>query len=429
LQPNAILLITGSELTRGETKDLNGPFLAMELTSLGARVEEVLLLPDDPEILGVRLSDAIRRAAIVIFSGGLGPTADDHTVRVVAGVLGRSVLRHPEAEARMRARALARGLREDQIPPNYWKQAEVAEGAEVLLNPTGLAPGMIIPTGPGLLAVLPGVPRELQAMFRELVRPALVERLRLEPPRILRAKVLGHGESWVEARVQKLGIDLELLEYGISAKPGEILLKLLSHRPETHELLDRARALLEGEFGADLLVLPEGLIDASGAPVVTEHAAIVHGLLLRAGVTIATAESCTGGLIAKSLTDHAGSSAYFLGSVVAYDDRVKEKVLGVERALLEERGAVSEEVCAAMARGARDLFGARLAVSVTGIAGPGGATQEKPVGLVHIGLSTGGSSGGDEETRVERHHFWGNRENVRALATTRALDLIRRRLL
>jgi nicotinamide-nucleotide amidase len=427
LQPNSILLITGSELTRGETQDLNGPFLATELTSLGLRVDEILLAPDDPRLLAESLREAIRKATVVIFSGGLGPTADDHTVKVVAEVFGRRVIRHAEAEARMRARALSRGLREDQIPPNYYKQAEVVEGAEVLLNPAGLAPGMLLPTEIGVLAVLPGVPRELQAMFRELVLPALAGRLRLEPPRILRAKVLGQGESWVEARVQKLGLDFTAIEYGISAKPGEILLKFISHRPKTHDLLDRARSLLESEFGADIIVLPEGLLDASGTRVVTEHAAIVHGLLLEAGATLATAESCTGGLIAKSITDHPGSSSYFLGSIVAYDDRVKEKLLGVPRALLDARGAVSEDVCRAMARGAREVFGATLALSVTGIAGPGGATPDKPVGLVFIGLADDGP-GWEARIRVERHLFWGSRENVRALATTRALDLIRRHL-
>ncbi|MBI4606299.1 MAG: CinA family nicotinamide mononucleotide deamidase-related protein [Planctomycetes bacterium] len=424
--PNAILCITGSELTRGETRDANGPFLATRLSELGVRVDEVALVPDDPALLAAAVRRAVERAEVVVLSGGLGPTADDHTVRVLAEVFGRGIHRHPEAEARMRARALARGYTDETIPANFYKQAEVIEGAEALLNPVGLAPGMVIPTARGLLAVLPGVPREMQPMFRDLVVPAIRKRLALEPPRILRAKVLGMGESWCEARVQRLGIDFARAEYGISAKPGELVVKFIAHRREDHGYLDEVRRLLEGEFGQDIHVLPEGLTDASGAPLDVEHSAIVHALLLASGITLSTAESCTGGMISKCLTDHAGSSAYFLGSVVAYHDAVKERLLGVPRELLERHGAVSAEVCEAMARGARRAFGSRLALAATGIAGPGGATAEKPVGLVYIGLAAEGPGG--EEAAVDRSLFVGAREMVRHAATVRALDLLRRRL-
>jgi nicotinamide-nucleotide amidase len=424
--PSAILLITGSELTRGETTDLNGPFLATELTSAGIGVEEVILAPDDPRLLAQALRSALARAEVVVLSGGLGPTADDHTVKVVAEVFGRPVLRHPEALARMRSRALARGMAEADIPQNYYKQAEVVEGAEVLLNPVGLAPGMILSTARGCLAVLPGVPRELRALFRELVLVELSKRFRLEPPRILRAKIMGQGESWAEARIQKLGIDFGAIEYGISAKPGELLVKFIAHRPEHHSYLDQVRRLLEGEFGEDLLLLPEGLKDAAGAPLEVEHGLLVHRLLLERKATVATAESASGGLIAKRLTDHAGSSAYFLGSVVAYHDRVKEAVLGVPGELLRERGAVSEEVCRAMASGARRLFGADFAVADTGIAGPGGGSAEKPVGLAYLAVAGADPSTGREEVLCERRVFWGDRRNVRALIAVRALDLLRR---
>jgi nicotinamide-nucleotide amidase len=425
--PNAILLLSGSELTRGETRDLNGPFLAAELTALGVRVDEAALVPDDPALIAGAVRGAIVRADLVLFSGGLGPTADDHTVRVIAGVFGRQVIRHPEAEARMRARAAARGLTPERIPDNYWKQAETVAGAEVLLNPVGLAPGMILATERGLLAVFPGVPRELQAMFRELAVPAIRQRFSLTPPRILRAKVLGQGESWVEARIQKLGIDFARIEYGISAKPGEVLVKFTSHHERTHGEIDRLRELLAAEFGPDIVLFPEGLLDASGAPIETEHALLVHRLLLAAGATLATAESCTGGLIAKSLTDHPGSSAYFLGAVVAYADAVKEAALGVPRDLLARHGAVSAEVCAAMARGACERFSARFGLAVTGIAGPTGGTAEKPVGLVFIGIAER-QAGEAPALQVERHVFPGNREMVRAQAAVRALDLLRRRL-
>jgi nicotinamide-nucleotide amidase len=426
--PSAVLLVSGSEMTRGETRDLNGPYLGTQLTSLGVSVEEILFVPDDPALLAAALRRAVDQADLVLFTGGLGPTADDHTVKVVAEVFGRAVYRHPEAVSRMRERALRRGLTEDRIPANFWKQAEVVEGAEPLLNPEGLAPGMAIPTARGLLVVLPGVPREMQVMFRELVVPRLRERFPLEPPRILRVKVMGMGESWAEARIQSLGIDFSKVEYGISARPGELLVKFLAHRAGDHPYLDEVQRLLEKEFGEDLLVLPEGLVDASGAPVATEHARLVHEALLASGSTLSAAESCTGGLIGKLLTDQAGSSAYFLGSAVAYHNTAKETLLGVPADLLERHGAVSEEVCGAMARAARRLFRSTFAVSATGIAGPSGGTAAKPVGLVYLGLASPGARAGEEELLVERHLFWGNRENVRLLAAVRALDLVRRAL-
>ncbi len=424
--PNAILCITGSELTRGETKDLNGPFLATDLSEMGVRVDEIVLVPDDPALLAAAVRGAIARADVVILSGGLGPTADDHTVAVLGEVFGRKVHGHPEAAAHMRSRALARGLTEDKIPSNYFKQSEVIEGAQVILNPVGLAPGMLIDAGRGLLAVLPGVPREMQAMFRELVVPAIRKRFRLEPPRILRAKILGMGESWAEARIQKLGIDFAKIEYGISAKPGELLVKFISHRPGSHAYLDTVCEALEREFGADVLVLPEGLKDASGAAMEVEHSRLVHDLLAASGRTLATAESCTGGLIAKSLTDHAGSSAYFLGSVVAYSNEVKEKALGVPRDLLDRHGAVSREVCEAMARGALDRFGADLALAVTGIAGPEGGTADKPVGLVYLGLASRDRGSDQAGVVVERHVFAGKREMVRHAAGVRGMEMVRR---
>jgi nicotinamide-nucleotide amidase len=363
---------------------------------------------------------------VVVLSGGLGPTADDHTVAVLAGVFGRTVERHPEASARMRTRALSRGYTDETIPANFYKQAEVLAGVEVLLNPVGLAPGMLIETERGLLAVLPGVPREMQAMFRELVLPALGARLALTPPRIFRAKILGQGESWAEARIQKCGIDFSRVEYGISARPGELLVKFLAHRAADHPYIDTVRALLEREFGEEITPLPEGLKGESGYAMDVDHASIVHRALLGTGLTVATAESCTGGAIAQSLTDHAGSSEYFLGSVVAYRDDVKERLLGVPREMLDRHGAVSAEVCEAMARGALERFGADLALAVTGIAGPGGGSAEKPVGLVYVGCAARSAHEAGKSV-VERNTFAGNREMVRRAATVRALELLRRR--
>jgi nicotinamide-nucleotide amidase len=420
-EPIVHLLITGSELTRGETRDINGSFLAAALTTLGFRVEEARLLPDDPVKLEAGFRESIDRADLVVASGGLGPTSDDHTVRVLARVLGRRVIEDPEARRRMRERVLARVGSEDRIPSNYFKQAEVVEGAQVLLNPVGLAPGSLVETRRGFAAVMPGVPRELRGIFRELVVPEIRRRLRLEAPRIYRAKLLGLAESIAESRIQALGIDFERIEYGISAKPGELLVKFISHTAADHPLIDQVRERLEKEFGEALVPVPEGLLDSSGEAHAIEHSRLAHDALIASGATVATAESCTGGLIAEELTEHPGSSAYFLGAVVAYQNAVKARLLGVDPRLLAEHGAVSEEVCRALAIGARERFGATFGIGVTGIAGPDGGSAEKPVGLVYIGLAS------PDGVVVERHVFWGWRQAVRQQAAVRGLEMLRRK--
>lgn len=428
-EPTAIVCLTGSELTRGETRDINGSFLAGELTALGFRVREILLVPDDAPLLETRLAECLERVDAVVISGGLGPTADDLTVAALARVAGRGVARDPDAREAMRQRALARVGSEDRIPANYYKQSEVVEGSVVLLNPVGLAPGCLVETGGAIAITLPGVPRELVAMFRERAIPELQRRYPLRPARTLTAKVFGAGESWVEERVQRLGIDFARLEYGISARPGEITLKLRENGDESSALGD-ARRLLEREFGDDLFVLPEGR-EATGASA----ASIVLDLLRRSGQTLATAESCTGGLIAAALTDVPGASTCFLGGIVAYDNRTKQAALGVDAALIEREGAVSEPVCEAMALGACRRLGADLAVAVTGIAGPGGGTAEKPVGLVYIGVAGPATAARGEspepgrvEAQVHRQRLRGDRDRIRAMTTARALDLLRRRL-
>jgi len=392
---------------------------------LGVRVNEVSLVPDDPSLL----ARAIRRAAeehdLVLISGGLGPTADDHTVAVLARVFGGQVYRHPEAERRMRERALARLGDPKAIPSNYFKQAEVLEEAEVLLNPAGLAPGMWIRASGAFVGVLPGVPRELKALFHDAIVPRITAAFQREPPRVFRAKIFGHGESWAEARIQALGIDFTRVEYGISAKPGELLVKFLTHREEDHAYVDVVHRALEGAFREDLVVLPEGLAAGAEAAASAQHSHVVHEALLESGLTVATAESCTGGLIAGRLTEHAGSSAYFRGSIVAYANEVKERALGVNSALLAEHGAVSEAVCAAMAGGVRQKMNVDLALSVTGVAGPSGGTDAKPVGLVFIGLASGPEV---EAIEVERHEFRGTRTIVREMTVVRGLEMLRRKL-
>ena len=423
-RPCAIICLTGSELTRGETRDANGSFLATELTMLGVHVKEILLLPDNRQQLEEAFGELTEKADILIISGGLGPTADDLTISALAAALGRGVTIDPAARESMRCKALKRVATEADIPDNFYKQGEVVEGAAVLQNPTGLAPASLVETRRGLAVTLPGVPYELRAIFHEHLAGELARRLSLSPPRILRAKLMDQPESWAETRIQELGIDTTRIEYGISARPGELLLKFISHDEDGHALLDGVRQVLTTEFGEDLFFLPEGLKDPAGESLDISLAHKVHELLLSGQASVATAESCTGGLIAKRLTDQAGSSQYFLGSLVAYQNDIKISMLDVEAAVLESKGAVSREVCEAMARSARDRFSATYGISVTGIAGPGGGSDQKPVGLVYIGLA----GPGEEACYVEKKLFSGGRDLVRAQAATRALDLLRRSL-
>ena len=431
-RPTAIVCITGSELTRGETRDANGPHLGSHLTSIGVAVKEVLLLPDDPTKLAHAFHRCIEEAEIVLISGGLGPTADDLTVGVLAETLGRKVIQDPEARERMRRRVLKRWKTEDAIPGNFFKQAEVVEGSRVLLNPVGLAPGCLVETERGFVVTMPGVPRELRAMFLDSVVPAILDRFELAAPRVFRAKLLYLPESTAESRIQDLGIDFSRVEYGISARPGELLLKFIAHHEVDHPYVDEVAARLAEEFGADLVVLPEGLLDESGARADSEFVGVVHDLLVESEATVATVESCTGGLVAALLTDRPGSSAFFLGSIVAYQNKVKRSLLEVDPATLQKHGAVSESVCETMAREACQRFDADYGIGITGIAGPGGGSDEKPVGLVYIGLASRSVTGTEAPViavKVERNIFRGNREMVRRQTAIRALDLLRRHLI
>jgi len=418
---SASICLSGSELTRGRTRDANGVFLAAALSRIGIRVREIRIVPDDYELLVATFRDLAERSDVVISSGGLGPTADDLTVAAAAEAFGRLVVRDGEARERMLRFALKRFATEAEIPANYFKQAEVLEGSEVFLNPTGLAPGFALATERGIFIVLPGVPRELAALYRERVEPYLRARFELSPPRAIRRKVLGLPESVVEARMQELPIAFERLEYGISARPGEITIELLARSDASDNDLHEAEKLVDAEFRGSIIALPTSL----GTPVEEEraHAAYVHHLLLRNGTTLATAESCTGGLVAKRLTDFAGSSAYFAGGATTYSNQAKVDLLGVDPAEIERHGAVSEPVAIAMARGAKERFRADHAISITGIAGPGGGTKEKPVGLVWIALATP-----DGRILSERLDLRGDRDAIRASAAVLALELLRKNL-
>lgn len=411
-RPRAAVVVTGSELVRGERSDLNGPFLARELVSLGFELERIAIVGDDPRDLGRELAAALE-ADLVVTSGGLGPTHDDRTVELVAAAAGRG-LRVDEAlaaEIESVSRAIAERLRRPyaDFEAGVRKQATLPDGA-VPLGLAGTAPGLLLEADGRVVVVLPGPPRELRRLWPNALDTEPLRRLldRTQPPgrRVLR--FFGASESAVAKALADAGGDGDGVEATICAREFEIHVDLLV-APGGEERADRL---------ADAIAAPleRWLFSRDERPV----AEIVLELCRARGLTLATAESCTGGLVAARLTDIPGSSDVFVGAVVAYSDALKESELGVTT--LAAHGAVSAETAAAMASGARERLEADVAVAVTGIAGPGGGTPEKPVGLVHLH-----AVGPDGERAVE-FSFPGDRESIRGRSAAAALHLVRRLL-
>jgi nicotinamide-nucleotide amidase len=411
-RPRAVVVVTGSELVRGERTDLNGPFLAREALRLGLEPARIAIVGDAPEELEVVLRDALDADAIFV-SGGLGPTHDDRTVEMVAGALGVGLHVDPELASQIEAvsRAAAERLKRDyaDFAPGVTKQATIPDGA-VSLGLAGTAPGLLATYDGGrVVVVLPGPPSELQRLWPRALETdafrALLARARPPGRRVLR--FFGVSESAVARALAEAGGDGDGVDVTICARDFEIHVDLV---------VDPGSEARADELEAALLPPIERWLYSRDERPIAEH---VLALLRARGLTLATAESCTGGLVAARLTDVPGSSAAFVGGVVAYSNELKVRELGVPAELIAEHGAVSPEVAEAMARGARERLGADVAVSVTGIAGPDGGTEEKPVGLVY--LHAEGPDGG-----VGREFsFPGDRASIRARSVVGSLHLIR----
>jgi nicotinamide-nucleotide amidase len=414
LTPTAAVLVTGSELVRGGRVDENGPFLARELSSRGIEPERVSVIGDRPERLEAALREALEHD-LVITSGGLGPTHDDRTIELIARAAGRDL--HVDSELEREIEAVVRGLAErfrrpySEFEAGVRKQATLPDGG-ISLGLAGTAPGVLLATGSALAIALPGPPGELQRIWRTaLERPelqAVFARARSPAHRILR--FFGLPESAVAGVVEQAGGEADGLEVTICAHDLEVQVDLVIPPG--------------GEGQAERLV--EALREAHPRALFAEDERAVEGIVLDAarsrGFTIATAESCTGGLVSARLTSLPGSSDVFVGGLVAYDDRIKLDGLGVPAEVLERHGAVSAETAAAMAAGVRTAIGADVGVSVTGVAGPGGGTPQKPVGLVYLHAETPDDSHG-VELRLP-----GARDAIRRRAAASALHLLRRLL-
>jgi nicotinamide-nucleotide amidase len=413
-RPRAAIVVTGSELVRGERTDLNGPFYAREALLLGLQPARLTIVGDDPAALEQAFQDGFQ-AEVCLVSGGLGPTHDDRTVELVAKVAGRAMRVDPELEAqieqvsRMVAERLGRPYAD--FAAGVTKQATLPEGA-VSLGLAGTAPGIVLDTGSCVVVVLPGPPGELKRLWPAAVESPALQRVlaATERPgrRVLR--YYGASESAIAQALADAGGDGDGVEATICARDFEIHVDLIVE-PGSER---RADAL------ADALAQPlERYLFARDERTVQE---LVLELCRHRGLSLGTAESCTGGLVAARLTSIPGSSDVFRGGIVAYANEVKASQLGVSEEILAGPGAVSAEAAEAMARGARELLGVDVAVSVTGVAGPAGGTPEKPVGLVFFHAS---GPAGDEALRFE---LPGDREWIRVRSAVTALHLVRRLL-
>ncbi len=412
--PTAVVLVTGSELVRGGRTDENGPFLARELSTHGIEPARIVVVGDRPETLEQAMREALE-ADLVVTSGGLGPTHDDRTVEMLANVAGRTLALDPMLEEKIGQ--VVRGLSErfrrpyEEFEAGVRKQATIPEGA-ISLGLAGTAPGLVLEVGSTVVVVLPGPPGELQRLWKRAVEVESVRRVfaGAEHPEHRILRFFGLPESAVARVVEGAGGETEGLDITICAHDLEVQVDLVVG-PDAVDGADEVSAALRRELPQALFADDERTVEA-----------IVLDLAREQGVTLATAESCTGGLVAARLTSVPGSSAAFLGSVVAYDDSVKRQSLGVSAAVLERHGAVSAECAAAMAAGAQEALRADVAVSVTGVAGPGGGTEEKPVGLVYL-HATGAGRVEAVELRLP-----GTRDAVRRRAAASALHLLRRLL-
>ena len=411
----AEIIAVGTELLTPYRLDTNSLYLTEHLNDLGIDVRSKTVVGDESADLADRLRQALARADLVVTSGGLGPTSDDLTREVTADVLGLTLVEDPALVEHIRTRFERRGLR---MPEANRRQAAVPAGARVLPNPNGTAPGLWLDVEERIVILLPGPPRELRAIFENSVSAGLAARS--SGRRVWRrvVKVAGRPESHVEEIAQPIYSRLTAQETPIQttilASPGLVELHL-SARGSDESVMQAAL-----ELGVQSLAtaLAPAVFSVDGSSLED----VVGRMLFARGWRIAAAESCTGGLFGGRITDVAGSSAWFTGGVVAYDDRVKVGLLRVPADVIAAHGAVSEPVGLAMAEGIRVRLGADLGVGITGIAGPGGGTAEKPVGTVVIAAATAHSS------QVRTLRLVGDRPMVRVQAVNAALDLVRRML-
>ncbi|MGB6775752.1 MAG: competence/damage-inducible protein A [Terriglobales bacterium] len=413
---DAEIIAVGSELLTPHRQDTNSLYLTEKLNELGVEVRFKSIVGDDVADLTAAAKLAMRRSDIIIFSGGLGPTEDDLTRESVAEALGLKLQRDPAIIAQLEERFAKRGIK---MTPNNAKQADVIASAAVLPNSLGSAPGQWIAgkydSQERLLMLLPGPPYELKAMFETECIPRLRARIPVQHIATRTLKMALMPESQVDARVAPIYKTYSDVQTTILAGAGEIQLHLRCRKDSQAEADGRVEELaekIEDELG-------DAIFSRKGETIEQ----IVSYLLQMRNMTLAVAESCTGGLLAERITSIGGSSRYFLGGAVVYSNALKTQFANVPKALIDRHGAVSREVAAAMAEGIRKRCLSSYGAGITGVAGPSGGSEQKPVGLVYIALA------GDEGTQVVERNFPGDRQRIRQFSSLQALEMIRRALL
>jgi len=408
---NAEIIAVGSEMLTPERVDTNSLYLTGELNNLGVEVVAKCVVGDHRDRLAGAVQRALGRSAIVILSGGLGPTEDDVTREAVGQALGRQLIFDPAISDSLEQRFARTKRKMSEVNK---RQAFVLEGAEVLSNDRGTAPGQWV-QAPGSVAILlPGPPHELKSMFERECLPRLV---RLVPRQAIRTaflRVTGMPESDLDALISPVYKKYRNPATTILAANGDLQIHLrarCSTEPEAEALLSEVTAPIEALLG-------DRLYSRTGDPLEV----VVGNLLRQQQASVAVAESCTGGMLGARFTATPGSSDYFLGGFITYSDALKTGLLGVSPETLREFGAVSKETAEAMAVGARARTGSTYALAITGVAGPAGGTEQKPVGLVYVAVA--GAAG----TLVVNRQFLGDRQRIRVFTTQMALDLLRRRM-
>ena len=408
---HAALINTGTELLLGDVQDAHLAFIAREIFPLGLRIDEQRTVPDT-EAIGHTLAELFPRCEILFVTGGLGPTSDDITREMIADSLGLELRQDAQLLSSLRQRLQIRGIK---WAAGIARQSDVPAGAQVLPNENGSAPGLYLkadinPTirSPHIF-LLPGPPRELQPMFRDSVMSILRSIVKGPPPFDRRFyKIAFMGESLIEEAIGEKILAIPGVELGYCARPGEVDVRMIGDRAA----LDQADRVVRSQLGDSIFTTGDETLEE-----------VLVKLLTAKKQTLAIAESCTGGLLANRITNVAGASAVLLAGYICYANEAKIDMLGVDPKLIKEQGAVSEQVARAMAEGARKRAGSTYALATTGIAGPSGGSEEKPVGTVYVAL------GSDMETKVEKLFFPSDRETFKQLTAQAAFEMLRRKLI
>ena len=406
----AVIIAVGDELLAGLIVDTNSPYLARRLGELGVPVIRHVTVGDDAGRIASAIGAAAGEAGLVLVTGGLGPTLDDVTRQGLAQAMGVELVEDTRQAERIAGFFASRGR---ELKPSNLTQAQVPAGAEAIDNECGTAPGMAARLGDSQVFVMPGPPAEATEMFEERIAPRLAGEAALVRREV---HTFGAGESDIGEALADMMARGRNPTVGTAPMAGEVVVRITAMAP------DRRQASAAAE--KDVQEVRRRLGDLVFAADDDTLASVVAAALTSAGQTLAVAESCTGGMIGQMITATPGASQYFLGGVASYADSAKRDVLGVAAELIEQHGAVSEPVAAAMAQGARRRFGSHWALGVTGIAGPTGASAAKPVGLVYIAVAAP-ARGGAAGTEVHRHVFPGRREVIRRRAATAALNHLR----